>query len=217
MKSSQFVIALCASAALLSTTVRADDGDNVRNKLQELEQQARAAKEAGRAEEAQAIMEKAKRIHAEAGERNAQGGDKLEMTKRKVQELRNAGKGEEAEQLERRIREGAEKQRDGGDKQRDGGDKRRDVPEKPRDAERGGDERQQHLGEAIRHLRAAGLDDPANQIERLAHELGKGKAPAHEPQNDGTQRALRETQEQMAKMARAIDELRQQVEKLSHK
>ena len=204
MKSSQFVIALCASAALFSTTARADDGDNVRNKLQELEQQARAAKEAGRAEEAQAIMEKAKRIRAEASERNAQGGDKLEMAKRKVQELRNAGKGEEAEQLERRIREGAEKQRDGGDKRRD--------------AEHGGgDERQQHLGEAIRHLRAAGLDDPANQIERLARELGNGKAPAHEPQNEGTQRALRETQEQMVKMARAIDELRQQVERLSHK
>ncbi len=215
MKTSHLIIAISA-AAFLPISLRAQEGDNVRGKLQELEQKARAAKEAGREDEAQAIMEKARRIHAEQDERQAQGGDRMEKMTSKIEELRKAGKPEEAEQLERRIREGSDKKRDG---------------------EKGSDERRQHIGEAIKHLRAAGLHEPAERIEQMAREHEKAGTVNGDPRREKagartgeigaseqmqravrdmqeqTQRALRETHEQMAKMARAIEELREQVTK----
>lgn len=250
MNSTQLITTFCA-IAFLSTPSFAQDGDKLRGKLQELEQQARAAKEAGRPDEAQAIMEKAKRMMIEQRERE-QGGDKLEMAKRKIEELRKAGKADEAEQLERRVREAGEQRKDG-EKRKEGeqpkdGEKRKDG-EKVRDGEKqkqkvgdhavGGDERLQHIAEAVKHLRAAGLNEPAEHIAQMArggHDQPErrpgagGGAPQEELQralqntqeqthralretNEQTQRALRETHEQMAKMARAIEELRAQVAK----
>lgn len=209
MKISRLIIAL--SAATFITTANAQD---VRGKLQELEQQARAAKEAGRADEAQAIVDKIHRIKAEHKDGD---GDKMEMAKRKIEELRKAGKGEEAEQLERRIRDTGEKRPNG------------DVGRK----EKGGDDRRQHIGEAIRHLRAAGLNEPARDLENLIREhdkMGKEEGPqramrdmqaqthgALRDMHEQSQRALRDTHEQIKKMAQAIEELREQVKKLHQK
>jgi hypothetical protein len=228
-------LAIILTAAAIVSTSHAQEGGDIKARFKELENQARAAKEAGRHDEAQAIMEKAKRMIA--GNRDGeQGGDKLEMAKRKIEELRKAGNNEEADQLERRVREAGEKRREG-EKFRDGekerpaekvrdGDKERPVA-KVRDGERGGDERMQHIEQAIKHLRAAGLHEPAERISQMAREqhnkparpeIERGAAQeqlqrAIRDTQEQTHRALRETHEQMAKMARAIEELREQVAK----
>lgn len=188
------LLTLCA-AALLSTPVFADEADPLRGKAKELEERARTAKEQGRIDESNELMEKVRRLHAEIGEREAKPGDgaQREMVKRKIEELHQAGKHEEAEQLERRLRGTGEPARNEG-----GGDA----------------ERRQHALEAIKHLHAAGMHEPAERIEQMLrdHDLEQMGRGIHEMQEQ-TQRALRETHEQMAMMARTIEDLRQQVAK----
>ena len=214
------LLPLCA-AALLCTPIFAEEGDPSRGKIEELEKRARTAKEQGRADEAKELMQKVQRLHAEMGEREGPrgAGEKLEMVKRKIDELHQAGKHEEAAPLEHRLREDMEKQ--GPAARKEGG---------------GDAERKQHALEAIKHLHAAGLHEPAARIEQMLREDRRGPESAspregQEPMQraigemqeqmqramrdmqEQTQRALHDTHEQMAKMAHAIDELREQASK----
>ena len=201
-------IALCA-VALSFTPVFAQEGDALRGKIRDLEERARTAKEQGRPEEANELMQKAKRLRMEAGGGEGErGGDKNEMVKRKIGELRKAGQNEEAEQLERRLHGAMEKRGDG--------------------KETGGDaERRQHIKEAIKHLHAAGLHEPAERIEQMLREQMEKMEPTERERrkdvdrsgpkgagpregDDQTQRALREAHEQIAKLARSVEELREQ-------
>lgn len=210
--------ALCA-ASLFFMPVHAEEGDALRGKMRELEERARTAREQGRPEEANELMQKVQRLRAEKGEGEGPrgDGDKNEMVKSKIDELRKAGKQDEAEQLERRWRGATEK---GGDRKEADGDT----------------ERRQHVKEAIKHLHAAGLHEPTERIEQMLREQMEKEAGERERRKDAersgpgtgpreveeqlrralremqeqTQRALRETQEQMAKMARSIEELREQ-------
>ena len=177
------LLTLCA-AALLSTPVFAEESDPLRGKIKELEERARTAKEQGRADESKELMLQVRRLHAEMSEREKQHGadNQPEMIRRKIEELHQAGKREEAEQLERRLQAGTEP------------------------------ERKQHALEAIKHLHAAGMHEPAERIEQMLrdHDLEQMGRAMHEMQEQ-TQRAFRETHEQMAKMARTIEELRAQL------
>lgn len=168
-------IPLCA-LALFSANVFADEGDALKSKIKELEMRARGAKEQGHAEEAQELMQQVRKLSAELGEREKQrkSGDEREKIQRKIEELHQAGKHEEAEQLGRQFQEMMRNQ--------------------------GERERHEHAMQAIQHLRAAGLHEPAERIEQLVG-------------NAELQRAVHEMQEQMGKMARAIEELRQQIGK----
>ena len=219
------LIAMCA-AALFFTPVFAEENDPLHGKIKELEERARTAKEQGRADESNELIQQVRRLRAETGEREGQrgAGEKLEMAKRKIDELHKAGKHEEAEKIEQRVRGAMEKQGDGGKKDGDG------------DAGR-----KQHALEAIKHLHAAGLHEPAQRIEQMLREHvekpersgAEGAVPregqeqmqramremqeqtqrAMHDLHEQTQRSLRETHEQMAKMARAIEELREQAGK----
>lgn len=174
-------------------------------------------------------------IFAEDRDPSRGGGEKLEMVKRRIEELRKAGKAEEAERLEHGLREAGEKR--GGPARKEGA-----LDEQQR----------QHVGEALKHLHAAGLHEPAERIEQMLRGSGTkeehaarehrekaersgpeaaGLREAHEQMQralremqeqtqralrdtqEQTQRALRETHEQMSKMARAIEELREQTGK----
>ena len=168
------------------------------------------------------------------------GGEKLEMVKRKIDELRKAGKHDEAERLEaERLGHG---RREAGEK-RDGAARKEGALD---------EQQRQHVGEALKHLHAAGLHEQAERIEQMLRGSGTqaehaarehrekaersgpeaaGLREAHEQMQralremqeqtqralrdtqEQTQRALRETHEQMAKMARAIEELREQTGK----
>ena len=222
-------LSILLTAVTIVAALHGQEGGDKKARIQELETQERAANEAGRHDEANAIKEKVKRLRGETFDGD-HGGDKLEAAKRRIEELRKAGKNEEANQLERRVREAGQKRRDGDKPHKDGkirdGDK--DPADKPRDGERGGDERMQHIEQAVKHLRAAGLHEQAERLTQMVREQHgqpnrqpgqQGGAPHEQMHRElremqmQTQRAFRETQEQMAKMARVIDELREQVGK----
>ena len=188
-------IALCV-AALLSTPIFAQDVDPLRGKIKELEERARNAKEQGHDDEARGLMEQLGKVRAEIHEREQKsGGDKLETYRRKVEELHKAGKHEEAEQLEQRLR---------GIKEKQGYPDRKDSSNDS--------ERRQHVMEAIKHLHAAGLHEPAGRIEQMLREQAKKAEREHqEKPEQQIQRAIHDIQEQIAKMARNIEELRQQI------
>ncbi len=210
------LLTLCA-AALLSTPVFAEESDPLRAKIKELEERAHTAKEQGREDESRELMQQARRFHAEM--KGHDESDQLEDAKNQREALRKAGKQEEAAQLERRLR---------GANQHSGDRERQDS---------GSDaERRQHAMEAIKHLHAAGLHEPAERIEQMlrehekvagqeSRERGERRGPegvnpregqeqmqrAMREMQEQTQRAFRETHEQMAKMARTIEELRAQL------
>ena len=207
------ILLALAAAALISTPAFADEPNPLHAKIREIEERMRAAKEQGRTDELRELAGQADRLRAEIGEREGKGkggpGANLEALKQKIAELRKAGKIEDAEELERHLKAVAEKQ---------GG-----IPFK----EAGGDaERRQHAMEAIKHLHAAGLHEPAEQIARMLQESGKkheSPGPEHHekikggaPEGKGgepTQRAIHELQEQISKLAHAVEELRGQAAK----
>lgn len=160
-------------------------------------------------------------VFAEDREPSRGDNEKRELAERKSDELRKAGKQDEAKRVEHWLREG--------------GEKHGDVPRKDGVLD---EQQRQHVSEAVEHLHAAGLHEPADRIEQMLRGLGtkeehaarehRGSAAPTGPEAAGlreaheqmqramhdmqeqTQRALRETHEQMAKMARAIEELREQ-------
>ena len=112
----------------------------------------------------------------------------MEAAKRRIQELHEAGQHEEADRLAKRLSEGTGHQGD------------------PH-------ERMQHVAEAIKHLRAAGLNEQAENLEQMMRKMQQ-KPEGHEqagPREGGDPmpRAMREMHEQMINMQRAIDELRE--------
>ncbi len=143
--------------------------------------------------------------------------EKMQKAKREIEELRAHGHHDEAKRLEERVRAEMGKQ----------GAKRADS-ERHGDAAHEGEKptRMRHIAEAIKHLRAAGLNEPAERIEQMARAEQQQKSAEGGPAvsreeiqramrdtQEQMQRALKDTHEQMAKMARAIDELREQVSK----
>lgn len=135
--------------------------------------------------------------------------ERMQKMKREMAELRANGHADEAKKMEDGMREEMSKhmaKHDGMGKMADMGN----------DGEKM--ERMQHVQEAIKHLRAAGLKEPAERIEQMGREMQQAAASGRDqavPREalEQMQRALKETHEQMAKMARAIEELREQVGK----
>ena len=134
----------------------------------------------------------------------AEAQEKMEMGKHRIEELRTSGQNEEAAKLEQRMRE--EMGRQGGQP-----------------------DRMRHVMEAIKHLRAAGMNEAADRVEQMAREQQKSEGRGREQagpregmeqmqravreMQEQVQKAFKETHEQMAKMARTIDELREQIGK----
>ena len=121
------------------------------------------------------------------------GQEKMEEAKQRIQELRAAGKQDEAAKLEQWLRE---------------------ETAHPGDPH----ERVQHVAEAIKHLRAAGLNEQADSLEQMMRKMQQQKPEGHEqagPREGGDPmpRAMREMHEQMINMQRAIDELREKLNK----
>ena len=142
--------------------------------------------------------------------------EKMQKAKREIEELRAHGNHDEAQRLEERVRAEMQKQM-----------AKRAQSERHGDAADAGEmpDRMRHIAEAIKHLRAAGLNEPAERIERMAREEQQKSRVGEQPvareefqramrdTQEQMQRALKDTHEQMAKMARAIEELREQVSK----
>lgn len=181
--------------------------DPAQLEAQKLMERASKLKAEGRYDEARELADKADKLR---GEHREHAGKKKEgppppehfaRAKKEIEELHRAGKHEEAEQLKRRIAEFHEHGKA--------------LPKGP------GADRLRHLMEAIHHLREADLPEPAERLEQMAREMQvemakqrevaehAGHPPKHHPPVD----EIRRLQEQIEKMAHAIEELRAQARK----
>lgn len=144
----------------------------VREKLEQMKRRQAELREAGKADEARGVereikqlLERTSAAKREEGERREVPGEvreKLEQLKRRHAELREAGKADEARGVEREIQQ---------------------LTQRFSAPRREGERRENEIGERLRHLRAAhenlraaGLNDLANQVAeqigRLEREAG---------------------------------------------
>lgn len=203
-------ISIMTALALLSAVKAEEPKRNEIPEAQKLMERARQAKEAGRFDEAHELAEQAKKIGSahRDGRPGINGGapERLEKVRHEIEELHRAGKHEEAEQLKRRVAEAMEHKR---------------APEPKRASapkEGDGPARLRHVAEAIHHLREAGLNEQAEGLEKIArgmHEQLEHREKEERSRNDGKPRPpaneLRAMQEQIAKLAHAVEELRAQI------
>ena len=155
-------------------------------------------------------MRTAKKLQSEHREGEAPKMERArhEAIVREIEELHRIGKHEEANRLKQRIAESGH------------GPKKPGLPAVER-------ERLMHSGQAIEHARAAGLREVAEELERIAQrmkeeiahrERGAPGSPAGPDQMHDAMRELRDGMEELRgrtqKMARAIEELHDQVRAL---
>lgn len=156
------------SALAFVAAVNADEPKRLENiEAQNLMKRAQEAKAAGRYDEAHELAEKARQM---AGPRLDGGpnandrkehSERIEKARHEIEELLRAGKHEEAGQLKRRLAGAMAEKHDGPSGRHDGPPgKLGEGPEKIR-----------HLMEAIRHLREAGFNEPAENLEKMAHKM----------------------------------------------
>jgi hypothetical protein len=215
MRTSHYLLPLLATFAV-TATLSAKEDDPASAEAGRLMQQASQAKAEGRYDEARELHEKAKRISGEARDedRRKEGHDgadrperpRLSRMKGEIEELKRAGKHEEAERLARHLRDRMGRE--------DGPDFRKPDGEGPA--------RIRHTMEAVRHLRAAGLNEPAEKLEQHAARMkeefqqrrgGEDGRDAGKDKGPDRSREVQELQEQVQKLSRELEKLRHEVEK----
>jgi hypothetical protein len=194
--------------ALLTANLPAATPDDLRAEAEKLIEKARQGKSAGRTDEAEELMGRAKRIQMELrekidGSEQPKGGDaKLERMKQEIGELHRAGKHEEAGRLEHQFAEAQQRRASGG----------RPEPQVE------GPERVRHIMEAVAHLHAAGLKEPAENLEQIARRMREelehrgdsaGAAGAGQMEH-----ALREVHEGMEQLRRQMEKMQRQIEEM---
>jgi hypothetical protein len=148
--------------------------------------------------------------------------ERFARMKREIQELQQAGKPEEAERLRRELMAAVE-----GRQNRERREGREDRGKAREGAE--GPARLRHVQEAIRHLRAAGMMEPAQHLEEAARQMrqelerqnaGRGNEP--QPQkgarpdagpSEELRREIGQLREQLQRMSQEVREMRAQMEK----
>lgn len=221
------------TALALVSAVNAQEKKPGIPEAQQLMERARQAKEAGRMDEARELAEKARQIgEMHHGKKDGRPGfdkeraEHLEQARRKIEELQREGKHEEAEQLKRRIA-GVMAEKHGGPPGGHDG-----PPGKPAE----GPAKIRHLMEAIRNLREAGLNEPAESLEKVLHKMkedferrqkeggehargpegeGRRKEPPHPGPEAGPRRGAPQGPGAEPNPARELHAIREQVEKLS--
>ncbi len=203
----------------LAPLVIAQDG--AREKIRELENKAGAAQAEGRADEAEKLRgvarEFAERAKAEAGKRDSgrpassrreELRSMLEKSRRDLDEATKSGQGDAVEKTRQHISRLERMLHSDGEK---GGSHAQ--PEMA-----GAQRRLQHLGQAIEHLRAAGLNEPAERLSEQARMMRKELA-RQESQGNATGpdigRQLSEIREGMQNLQRQVQEMNKRLEELT--
>jgi hypothetical protein len=194
--------------------------EQLRAKAQQLRQQLETLKSQGKedaarevAKQLEALMRQAAQLHARAEQQRPRAGEegadprrqmaeKMEAMKRQMQELAKAGKKEEAQQVERQLRQMMEHM-----KQHSAG--RAPQPHSEQHAQ----QRLKLVAEAVHHLQqgaaklqAAGLAEPAQHVrqvaERIGQEVGK-QTQAHR-----AQQAIGKLHEEVIRLRKEVDQLK---------
>jgi chromosome segregation ATPase len=196
--------------------------EGVREKIRELETKAAAAQAEGRSEETEklrkAIGELSERAKADAEKRDGERRErpqreelrtKLDQSRQELAEAEKNGQERAAAEIRQRITrlEGTVRseggRREGEGKQHEMGDAKR---------------RLQHLNEAIEHLRAAGMREPAESLSeqarvlkaQLTQQSGRRDNPGHNVEGQ-----LNEIREGMKNLQRQMQEMQKRLEDLS--
>ena len=189
--------------------------EELRAGIEKLTREAQAAKEQGRNDDAHELMAKSKQLEVELRDRQlAEGeGEHKDQTdfkariSRESEARERARKTGDAQELRRKLGHAKELDRRRNDFKHDEGDGRA-----------------HHVMEAIKHLRAAGLNEPAEHLERMARQMREGGEPDGHPRGDRRpdglhaathelHTAMQEMREQMQKMQHQIQELRAHIAK----
>lgn len=197
-----YLTTLAALILLAAPILRAEDAPSSR--IKDLRTRAAEAKQQGRMEEAQKLHHEAEELQQAAHNARRKDGDEKpdenpkmrEMRERvmqlqqKARDAKEAGRGEEsqklneeAEQIVRRAREGSRKDAN---------------PER---------EKMQHLENAIRSLRAAGLHEPADALQKQLHRKPAEQGGDLEKQLQEMRRAIGDMQQAVQVMQRRMDEM----------
>ena len=226
MKTLQLTAAI---AIAISSTAFAQEG--IRDKIRELENKAGAAQTEGRPEEAEKLRNEARELAARAkAENEKRDGEKrekpgreelqsmLEKSRQQLEAAARDGKQDETAEIKQRIaRLESALRESGGDGRR--AEKRGQQPDRPELAEPM--RRLQHLHQAIEHLRAAGMNEPANSLAEQAQEMKRQIAGATEGKRpDGekhpkAERQISELREGMMSLHRQMQEMQKRLEELS--
>lgn len=200
-----YLTTLAALIAISTPSLRADDAPQSR--IKELRTRAAEAKQQGRMEEAEKFHHAAEELAKAAQNTDRKGGgDKAEenpkmremrervaQLQQKAREAKEAGRAEEsqklseeAEQIVRRAREGSRKDAN---------------PER---------ERMQHIENAIRSLRAAGLNEPADALQK---QLERGRSE----HGGDVEKQLQEMRRAIGEMQQAIQGMQRRMEEMSRR
>jgi len=202
MKPSSLLSVLMSTLLLAFTPVLAANPDEIRVETEKLMDRARQAKSEGRADEAEELVRKAKQLQGElreGGEKRRPDIEKMERAKREMDELRKAGRADEAANIERRMVE------------------RRFAELNARGAAKseGGEDRVRHVRQAIEHVRAAGLPEVAEHLEQIAQKLAAGESREGgnaAPESEQLKHAIHDLQSGLKGLHAEVQQLRQQLE-----
>jgi len=210
MKHTSWLIATGCVAALtgvlaIATPFGEDAPQSVRAEVRELLQESQRLRERGSVEDAEHLAARAEELIHLARERDELAG-RLEHMRREIAELREAGRVDRADLLEREAHGVANRLEELN---------RRLDPHRREAA--GIEERIHHLRQAAEHLQAAGREDWAREIHRLIEaeqSEARGRAPGDAPEQlhahvrELTQ-VVRELQEEVREMRRVVDDLKE--------
>ena len=168
---------------------------------QDLLKRAQQAKAEGRFDEARKLAEQLRKEHGfkrkeHKGESDAGKREKLAHLKSEIEKLQRAGKHQEAEELRKKF-EG----------------ELRAAHKKGHPGEMPAEARLEHLMQAIQHLHAAGMKEPAGQLEQAAAKMREELAARHHHEGAKQDSEVHALREQVEKLKHALEEMGAQLKK----
>jgi hypothetical protein len=194
----------------IATSASAHARKETRDEIHRLAEKAKQAKNEGRLDEADELMRQVKKLVATAGGHEGEKpgdearGDRLARMKQEIADLHHAGKHEEAGRLQQRFMEARSREHGGG----------------PPHAGGKGPERVRHVMEAVQHLRAAGLNEPADDLERQARRM-REEIERHQRESGGDRKKegepspgeVHQLREQVERLSRELEETREELKR----
>lgn len=215
---------LATIAVIAISTPRLLAADEGGGRIQELRARAAEAKQQGRMEDAQKLHREAEELaqatrdtgRKDGGERREpspqvrEAAQRAEQLQQKAREAKEAGRMDEAQKLHEEAEQMTKRAREAN---------RKDGPPDREGAKREGNDnptaqRMQHLENAIRSLRAAGMNEPADALQK---QLQAAHAEQRPNAGGDNERQLQEMGRAIGEMQRAIQDMQRRVEELSRK
>lgn len=216
MKVHGYFFLVLGAALMLVSPVRADQeaepeisAAELRLKAAELMREARELKQAGNEAQARELAEQAGELLrgikiAELVREQAEPHERLQALRQRIMQLREEGRMEEAERLEREARQSLELLH-----------KHQHVEQPHQHSPEHADQRVHHLRVAAEHLHAAGLHEQAEKLVQQAQRMAAARkvppmAPGHDGRMDELIEHLRRLNERVERLEQAVKKMIEQ-------